>query len=132
MNYWLIKSEPSVFSIEDMKAKNIESWDGVRNYQARNFMKEMKKDDLCFFYHSNTKLVGIVGLVEVVKEFYPDPLDERFVLVDVRYKKHIPFISLEDLKLIPQLQNLPLFKQSRLSIQPVDSDSAHIILKLNP
>lgn len=131
MNYWLIKSEPSVFSIEDMKAKGTDAWDGVRNYQARNFMKQMKKNDICFFYHSNTKCVGIVGLVEVVKEFYADPLDERFVLVDVEYKKHLSFISLNNLKGIPQLSALPLFRQSRLSVQPVDKASANVILSLN-
>lgn len=130
MAYWLIKSEPSVFSMDDMKEKNIDAWDGVRNYQARNFMKQMKEKDVCFFYHSNTKHVGIVGLVDVVKPFYTDSLDERFVLVDVRYQKHLPFISLEELKAIPQLQNLLLFKQSRLSVQPVDNISADIILNL--
>jgi predicted RNA-binding protein with PUA-like domain len=132
MNYWLIKSEPSVFSIDDMKAKGTDAWDGVRNYQARNFMKQMKKHDLCFFYHSNTKHVGIVGIVEVAQKFYPDPADERFVLVDMTYIKHLPFISLDDLKGIPQLRALPLFKQSRLSVQPVDKASANVILNLNP
>ena len=130
MNYWLIKSEPSVFSIDDMKAKNIEPWDGVKNYQAHNFMKDMKKEDLCFFYHSNNSKVGIVGLVKVVKEHYPDPTDKRFVWVDMEYMKHLPFIPLETLKETPGLEHLPLFKQSRLSVQPVDQEAAEIILNI--
>ncbi|CAO5683026.1 MAG: hypothetical protein HEEMFOPI_01869 [Holosporales bacterium] len=94
MNYWLIKSEPSVFSIDQMKEKKIETWDGVRNFQARNFMKEMKQDELCFFYHSNTKHVGIIGLVQIVKEHYPDPQDKRFVCVDVAVIDQFPLLSL--------------------------------------
>ncbi|CAO5682389.1 MAG: hypothetical protein HEEMFOPI_01650 [Holosporales bacterium] len=130
MNYWLIKSEPSVFSIDQMKEKRIDAWDGVRNFQARNFMKEMKQDDLCFFYHSNTKHVGIVGLVQIVKEHYPDPQDKRFVCVDVAFIDQFPLLSLPLLKTIPELNHLHLFHQSRLSVQPVDDDAAKRILKL--
>ena len=129
MNYWLIKSEPSCFSIEDMKVMGVDVWNGVRNYQARNFMKQMQVGDLCFFYHSNNKTPGIVGLVKVVEAAYPDPDDTRFVLVKVEYQKHLPFLSLETLKYIPAIQHLPLFHQSRLSVQPVDTDSAKVILK---
>ena len=127
MKYWLIKSEPDVFSIDDMKKKGVDKWDGVRNYQARNNMKEMRVGDLCFFYHSNTKEPGIVGLVEVVKEHYTDPEDERFVLVDVKYKKHLPFLSLNNMKNIPILKDMALFKQSRLSVQPVSDDEARYL-----
>jgi predicted RNA-binding protein with PUA-like domain len=102
----------------------------VRNYTARNFMKEMQIGDICFFYHSNAKDTGIVGLVKVVKTAYPDPADQRFVWVDVEYKKHLPFLSLHFLKTIPSIHHLPLFHQSRLSVQPVDKDAADIILNL--
>lgn len=130
MNYWLIKSEPHVFSIDQMKENKIEAWNGVRNFQARNFMKEMKINDLCFFYHSNAKNVGIVGLVEVQKEHYPDEEDNRFVCVDVAFKYKSAFLSLQHLKSIPELKHLVLFRQSRLSVQPVDENSAKIILGL--
>jgi predicted RNA-binding protein with PUA-like domain len=128
MNYWLLKSEPSCFSIDDMKKKRIDSWDGVRNYTARNFMKAMKVGDICFFYHSNTKDTGIVGLVKVVKTAYPDPLDSKFVWVDVEYERSLPFLSLSFLKTLPEIHHLPLFHQSRLSVQPVDKASSEIIL----
>lgn len=127
-HYWLIKSEPSVFSIDDMKEKKIEPWDGVRNYQARNNMMAMKKNDLCFFYHSNTKNAGIVGIVEVYKESYPDPENNTFVLVDMLYKKHTKLLSLTDLRKIEAIAHLPLFHQSRLSVQPVDLNAANVIL----
>jgi predicted RNA-binding protein with PUA-like domain len=130
MNYWLIKSEPSVFSIDEMKTKKVEPWNGVRNYQARNFMKEMQTGDLCFFYHSNAKETGIVGLVKVVREHYPDPDDTRFVCVDVEYQKHIPLLSLKCLKEIKEIEHLALFHQSRLSVQPIDDISAKIILSM--
>lgn len=128
MAYWLIKSEPNVFSIDDMCIQQTEPWNGVRNFQARNYMKEMKKGDTCFFYHSNCKQAGIVGLVSVVREYYPDPEDEKFVCVDVAFLKKVRLLSLLELKSYPQLLHLPLFRQSRLSVQPVDSISADFIL----
>lgn len=130
MNYWLIKSEPSTFSIDDMKQSKIEPWNGVRNYQARNFMKEMRLGDICFFYHSNNKNPGIVGLVSIAKEFYADPEDTRFVCVDVEYIKHTNFISLQHLKAIPEISHLPLFHQSRLSVQLVDSVAAKLLISM--
>lgn len=130
MNYWLIKSEPSTFSIDDMKQSKFEPWNGVRNYQARNFMKEMRLGDICFFYHSNNKNPGIVGLVSIAKEFYADPEDTRFVCVDVEYIKHTNFISLQHLKAMPSISHLPLFHQSRLSVQPVDSVAAKLLISM--
>lgn len=130
MHYWLIKSEPSCFSIDDMKTKKTDSWNGVRNYTARNFMRRMKLGDICFFYHSNTKDTGIVGLVKITKTAYPDPTDTRFSCVDVEYQKPLPFLSLHFLKTIPEISHLPLFHQSRLSVQPVDEASAKIMLNL--
>ena len=131
MQYWLLKSEPDVWSIDQQKkagAKGI-SWDGVRNYQAENNLKKMKKGDLCFFYHSN---IGkeIVGIVEVIKEFYLDKTDKsgRFVAVTVQFKKKLPKpITLENIKKNKKLCHLSLIKQSRLSVMPIDSKSWKIL-----
>jgi predicted RNA-binding protein with PUA-like domain len=121
MNYWLIKSEPSAFSWKDMKSKGITSWDGVRNYQARNFIKQMKVGDLCLFYHSvNDK--KIMGIVQVIKEAYPDPTDEtgKFCMMDVKFHQDLKKqLSLEEIKTNPKLADLLLVKQSRLSVMPV-------------
>ncbi len=131
MNYWLLKSEPDVWSIEQQKKaghKGI-TWDGVRNYQAANNLKKMKKGDYCFFYHSN---IGreIVGVVKVVKEAFLDRTDKkkRFVAVQVRFVKEFRFpISLEKIKKNKAISHLPLIKQSRLSVMPIDSKSWKII-----
>tara|TARA_B100000579_G_scaffold437810_1_gene469167 strand:+ start:1909 stop:2313 length:405 start_codon:yes stop_codon:yes gene_type:complete len=133
MNFWLIKSEPSTWSWEDQKGVKKEMWDGVRNYQARNNLKLMKKGDLCFFYHS-VKEKKIVGIVEVVKEHYPDPTDKskRFVVVDVAYK--IEFknaVTLDQIKKERKLNHLSLIKQSRLSVMPIDKKSWDLIIKLS-
>ena len=131
ISYWLIKSEPSTWSWSDQKRVKKDMWDGVRNYQARNNLKSMKKGDLCFFHHSvNEK--QIKGIVEVVKEHYPDPTDKskKFVVVDVKY--HSQFkndVSLEDIKNDNRLNHLALIKQSRLSVMPIDKKSWKIILK---
>ena len=132
MNYWLLKSEPSTWSWQNQKKAKKEMWDGVRNYQAKNNLMKMKKGDLCFFYHSvNEK--KIVGIVEVVKEHYPDPTDltEKFVVVDVKYKKNIKNpVSLEDIKKEKKLSHLALIKQSRLSVMTIDKFSWNKILKM--
>ncbi|MFL2893349.1 MAG: EVE domain-containing protein [Candidatus Pelagibacter sp.] len=134
MKYWLLKSEPNVWSIEHQKKAGSKGalWDGVRNYQAANNLKKMKKGDLCFFYHSN---IGkeIVGIVEVTKEAFIDPTDKKkyFVAVIVKYKeKFKKSISLEIIKKNPHLKELSLIKQSRLSVMPVDTKSWKIILKM--
>jgi len=133
MNYWLLKSEPSQWSWDDQTKVKKEMWDGVRNYQARNNLMKMKKRDLCFFYHSvNEK--KIIGIVEVVKEHYPDPTDKsnKFVVVDVKFKnKLINPVSLEQIKLKKKLSHLALIKQSRLSVMPVDKIAWNIILKMS-
>jgi len=108
-------------------------WDGVRNYQARNNLKEMKKNDLCFFYHSVTER-SIVGIVKVVKEYYPDPTDktERFVVVDVKaIKKLKKPVSLDQIKYNQKLQNIALVKQSRLSVMPVKKIEWNEIIKMS-
>ena len=134
MKYWLMKSEPNVWSLNQQKKAGNKGvpWDGVRNYQAAKNLKTMKKGDLCFFYHSN---IGkeIVGIVEVVKEAYPDNTDKsgRFVAVTVKFlKKFVKSISLEKIKKNKQLSHLSLIKQSRLSVMSVDSKSWKILNKM--
>ena len=131
MQYWLVKSEPNVWSIDQQKkagAKGV-AWDGVRNYQAANNLKKMKKGDICFFYHSN---IGkeIVGIVEVIKTAFPDVTDKskKFVAVQIKFKEKLKRpISLEIIKKTKEIQHLPLIKQSRLSVMPIDSNSWKII-----
>lgn len=119
MAYWLMKSEPFEWSWEQQVEAKTAPWTGVRNYQARNFMKDMKKGDLSFFYHSS-KGLEIVGIVEIVKTHYPDPADERFVLVNVRAKQAMKTpVPLAALKARAELQDMPLIRQPRLSVMPV-------------
>ena len=132
---WLLKSEPSVWSInQQIKAGNKGAvWDGVRNYQAANNLNKMKKGDLCFFYHSN---IGkeIVGIVEIIKTSFIDPSDKerKFVAVKVRFKNKLKFpVSLENIKKNKILKDLALIKQSRLSVMPIDTKSWKIILKMS-
>ena len=135
MNFWLLKSEPDVWSFDQqIKAGSKGApWDGVRNYQAANNLKSMKKGDQCFFYHSN---VGkeIVGIVEVIKEFYLDKTDKsgRFVAVTVRFKEKLKRpISLAEIKKNKELSQLSLIKQSRLSVMNIDSKSWKILLRMS-
>ena len=131
MRYWLIKSEPDVWSIDQQIKAGIKgaTWDGVRNYQAAKNLKSMKKGDQCFFYHSN---IGkeIVGVVEVIKEHYLDKTDKtgRFVAVTVRFLKKLEkTVTLEEIKKNKELGHLSLIKQSRLSVMPIDSKSWKIL-----
>ncbi len=134
MQYWLMKSEPNVWSLEQQKKagrKGI-AWDGVRNYQASNNLKKMRIGDLCFFYHSN---IGkeIVGVVEVTKEAFDDKTDKkkRFVAVQVRFVKKFEIsVSLDKIKKNKDISHLPLIKQSRLSVMPIDYKSWKIICKM--
>ena len=134
MNYWLLKSEPDVWSIDQQKKAGLKGadWDGVRNFQARNNLKKMKKGDLCFFYHSN---IGkeIVGIVKVIKTAFIDPTDKtkKFVAVKVKFKNKLKTpVSLENIKKNKDLKDLPLIRQSRLSVMPIDTKSWKIILKM--
>lgn len=134
MAYWLFKSEPGGWSWEQQVKRGAkgEQWNGVRNYQANNNMKAMRKGDLGFFYHSVDEK-SIVGIVEVIREHQPDPTDEsgRFGLVTVRAVKPMPKpVSLAQIKAEPRLKNLALVRQSRLSVTPVDADSWSIICKM--
>ena len=135
MHYWLLKSEPDVWSIDQQKKAGDKGapWDGVRNYQAAKNLKSMKVGDQCFFYHSN---IGkeIVGIVEVIKESFIDPTDKmkKFVAVKIKYKKHLnKNITLESIKKNKKLGHLALIKQSRLSIMPIDMKSWKILNKMS-
>ena len=135
MNYWLLKSEPNVWSIDHQIQAGLQGtdWDGVRNYQASNYLKKMKKGDLCFFYHSN---IGkeIVGIVEIIKSAFIDPTDKmkKFVAVKVKFKNKLKSpVTLENIKKNKDLKDLALIKQSRLSVMPIDTKSWKIILKMS-
>ena len=133
MKYWLLKSEPDAWSWDNQVKEGASMWDGVRNYQARNNLKEMKKNDLCFFYHSVTER-SIVGIVKVVKEYYPDPTDKtgRFVVVDVKATKKLKNpVSLDQIKENTKLQDIALVKQSRLSVMPLKKTEWDIIIKMS-
>ena len=151
MKYWLLKSEPSVFGIEDLKnmPNGTEHWDGVRNYQARNFMRdEMRCGDLVFFYHSNCKVPGIVGIAKIVRESYPDftafdpesnyfdpkssPEKPRWFMVDICFEREFSrVISLNELKACVELQEMALVgRGNRLSVMPVSRDQWQFILSL--
>lgn len=145
MNYWLMKSEPDAFSIEDLRRQKVAGWDGVRNYQARNYMRSMRKGDQAFFYHSSTKPSGIVGIMKIVRETYPDPTqfdrknvhydpasnpkDPRWSQVDVQFVESFPdILSLEAIRGIPELQGMVLLKRGRLSVQPVTPVQWRVLL----
>ncbi len=135
MKYWLLKSEPNIWSIDQQKkvGKKGAPWDGVKNYQAAKNLKTMKTGDQCFFYHSN---IGkeIVGIVEVIKEAYLDKTDKsgRFVAITVRFLKKLDkSVSLKDIKKNKELSHLLLIKQSRLSVMPIDSKSWKILNKMS-
>ena len=151
-SYWLFKAEPHIYGIEHLQAapKKIGRWDGIRNYQARNFLRDQVKiDDEVLIYHSSCKLIGIAGTAKVVKTAYPDPTqfdpksqyfdskseidNPRWVSVDIQLTKALKeIIPLKQLKAYPQLENMALFKQSRLSIQPVTKEEWDFILGLTP
>jgi len=152
MQYWLFKTEPSSFSWDDLKSSpgKKTTWDGVRNYQARNFFKEMKKGDLIFFYHSVKAPMAIMGVAEVCRDAYPDhtqfepkskyfdagssPDNPRWLMVDVKYLRDFePPVTRDELKGLPGLEEMVLLqKGSRLSIQPVTANEWKIITALRP
>ena len=132
MKYWLLKSEPSTWSWSDQKKAKKTMWEGVRNYQARNNLMAMKKNDKCFFYHS-VKEKKIIGIVRIVKEFYSDPTDKtkKFVAVDVKIDRvFVRPVDLNQIKNNKKLFNLALVKQSRLSVMPIDKKSWILICKM--
>jgi predicted RNA-binding protein with PUA-like domain len=149
MAYWLMKSEPDVFSIDDLRRKNVAGWDGVRNYQARNHLRAMRLGDWALFYHSRADPPAIVGLMTIVREAYPDPTAEKPALhtsggpgrrksgdpgwdqVDVQFVKRFPApLSLEEIKRRPELQTLVLLRHSRLSVQPITASEWERLMKI--
>ena len=130
--YWLIKTEPTTYSFQDLQNDEVTYWDGVRNYQARNYLKSMAKGDLAFVYHS----VGpkeVYGIAEVIRTFYADPTDRtgQWVVVDVKARSALRRpVSLEDFKANKILRNTPLIRQSRLSVMPISNIQAKQISKL--
>lgn len=146
MNYWLAKSEPEEYSIDDLKKDKVCHWDGVRNYQARNYMREMQKGDLVLFYHSNAAPPGVAGVMKVVKIAYPDPSqfdkkdkhfdpkstrdNPRWFCPDLKFeRKFKQFISLSELRNTKGLEKLPLLQRgSRLSVHPVSKHEFEIIV----
>lgn len=150
MNYWLLKSEPDVFALEDLRRRpgGRDHWDGVRNYQARNYLRQMRRGDLAFFYHSNCKTPAVVGIVEIAREAYPDhtawdpdspyfdpkstPEAPRWFMVDVRYRRRLKRpVGLAQLKATAGLDDLPLLRRgNRLSVMPVSKRAWERILAL--
>lgn len=132
MNYWLVKSDPDTYSWDKMTNDKRTFWDGVRNYQARNYMKDMKIGDLVLFYHSQSDK-AVVGITKVVKEFYPDPTtdDDRWVVVDLEIVRPLSSpVTLDQIKQNPILSNLPLVKQQRLSVMPLTKEQYDEILRI--
>jgi predicted RNA-binding protein with PUA-like domain len=133
MDYWLVKTEPETYSLEDLQSKGEDIWDGVRNYQARNFIEKMNLGDLVFVYHSG-KQKSLVGLAEVSSAPLRDPRskeDEKWLAIHLTYKKHLTVpLSLTDIKATPDLSGLMLLKQSRLSVMAVDPTDAALLLKM--
>lgn len=132
MNYWLVKSEPSTYSWDDLVKDGRTKWDGVRNYQARNNLKAMKKGDHMLYYHSGAE-PGVVGIARVVKESYPDTTtdDDRWVVVDIEPVKVLNKpVPLDDIKRDKRLKNISLIKQGRLSVAPVSKDEYKVILSM--
>ena len=131
-NHWLIKSEPESWSWDQQKKKKTEHWDGVRNYQAANYMKQMKIGDECLFYHSVSEK-AIKGIVKVSKEYYPDPSDKKgiFGMVDVTYVKNLKEVYLSEIKADSFFDDFPLVKQSRLSVMPVSLREWKKLIKMS-
>jgi predicted RNA-binding protein with PUA-like domain len=132
MKYWLMKCEPSAYAIEDLERDGSTRWEGVRNYQARNFMREMQVGDKVLFYASNADPSGVTGLAEVSREGYPDPDDPNWTLVDIRFVARLPrVVSLETLKNTEGLEEMVVTRKgSRLSIQPVTKSEYGIVVKV--
>ena len=131
MNYWLMKSEPSTYSWADLEKDKKATWDGVRNFQARNNLKAMKKDDLAFIYHSNEDK-AIIGIAKISKENYPDPAEKDWVVVDIApIKKLKASVSLAQIKADKRLSDMVLVRASRLSVQPVKKEEFELVIKLS-
>ncbi len=131
MNYWLMKTEPGTYSWSDLVRDKKTTWDGVRNFQARNNLKAMKKGDLAFIYHSGEDK-SIIGMAEITKEFFPDPKDKEWVAVEIGYKKKLKNpVSLSAIKADQRLVNMALVRSSRLSVQPVKIEEFDWVIEMS-
>jgi predicted RNA-binding protein with PUA-like domain len=131
MNYWLVKSEPETYSLDDLARDKKTTWDGVRNFQARNNLKAMKKGDLAFVYHSGEQK-SVVGLAEITKEFFPDPKDKEWAAVEIGYQKKLKNpVSLSAIKAEKKLTNMYLVRAARLSVQPVTKEEFDRVLEMS-
>lgn len=148
MKYWLFKTEPEEFSIQDLKRVKTVTWDGIRNYQARNFLRDqIKKDDIVLVYHSSTKLIGVAGIAKIKKEAFADPTqfdpkskyydpkslkeNPKWISVDLKFEKEFKeIISVKELKQIKKLSDMLLFKNPRLSVQPITKLEFETIISL--
>jgi predicted RNA-binding protein with PUA-like domain len=131
MNYWLLKTEPDTYSWDTLVKEKKGSWDGVRNFQARTNMKAMKKGDLAFIYHTGEEK-AIVGIAKVIKEHYPDPADEAWVVVDLSSEKKLKNpVTLSQIKADKRFADMVLVRASRLSVQPVKEEEYNLIVKLS-
>ena len=131
MNYWMVKSEPNSYSWEDFEGKGEDVWDGVRNYQARNYLKEMEVGDAVMFYHSG-KEKAVVGIAKVSVSAFPDPKDEAWVAVNLKsHQKLNKPVTLSQIKSEDSLSELPMLKQSRLSVLPMSKEEFETILKMS-
>lgn len=131
MNYWLMKTEPGTYSWGDLEREKKATWDGVRNFQARNNLKSMKKGDLAFIYHSGEDK-AIIGIAKITKEFFPDPKDKDWVAVEIAVEKKLKRpVTLGQVKTDKHLQNMALVRSSRLSVQPVKAEEMESILKMS-
>jgi len=131
MNYWLLKSEPGTFSWDDLVRDKKTGWDGVRNFQARNNLKAMKKGDMAFFYHSMDEK-SVVGIAKITKESYPDPKDNEWVAVEIApVKKLKKPVTLAQIKADKRLTDMVLVKSSRLSVQPVKAEEFDLVISLS-
>lgn len=131
MNYWLLKTEPGTYSWSNLVSDKRTVWDGVRNFQARNHLKNMKKGDLLFLYHSGEEK-AIIGIGNVLKEAYPDPKDNDWVVVEIGVGKKLKNpVSLSTIKATKKLSTMVLVKSSRLSVQPVKEDEFNMVIELS-
>ncbi|MGE9516312.1 MAG: EVE domain-containing protein [Solitalea-like symbiont of Tyrophagus putrescentiae] len=132
MHFWLVKSEPSSYSWQNLLQDKQTVWDGVRNYQAKKYLAGMKLNDIVLFYHSNTKIKGVVGIAKITKEAYPDPNDNNWIVIDIAPVKSLDnIVELKTIKTNKLLQNLMLIKQSRLSVMPVSEIEFNQIIRLS-
>jgi len=131
MNYWLMKTEPGTYSWDDLVKDKKTTWDGVRNFQARNNLKVMKKGDIVLFYHSGEDK-AIIGTAKISKEFFPDPKDKDWIAVEITIERKLKRpITLAEVKAEKQLSNMSLVRSSRLSVQPVRDEEMNLLLKLS-